>query len=144
QFVETRGEATFRAENGRVQTVTFSDDTLSSVGERRRLRAALEWIEDGSIAAKMLADANDYIIGLRSRGDIDAAGLVVCVDCDHAAKVAGYMQKRIIPHRPLVACSRLFDANDPTPANALKRFTNAHAPWLVAVNMVSEGVDIRR
>lgn len=144
QFVETRGATTFRTEDGKVHTVTFSDDNLSEIGERRRLRAALEWIEDGSIAAKMLVDANDYLIALRKRGDKDAGGLVVCVDCDHAAAVAAYMSKHIIRQRPVVACSRLHDASDPTPVNALRRFADSHAPWIVAVNMVSEGIDIRR
>lgn len=144
QFVETRGEATFRAEDGTVETVTFSDDGLSQIGQRYRLQAALTWIDNGSIAAKMLADANQYIINLRKSGDKDAAGLVVCVDCDHAAQVADYMGGNIIGQRPLVACSRLHDANDPTPVNALRHFTHSHVPWLVAVNMVSEGIDIRR
>jgi superfamily II DNA or RNA helicase len=144
QFVEARGETTFRTEDGKIHTVAFSDRTLSELGERRRLRAALEWIDGGSIAAKMLEDANQYIIGLRKKGDIDAGGLVVCVDCDHAAKVADFMSRSIVRHRPVVACSRLHDANDPTPVYALRRFMHSHSPWLIAVNMVSEGVDIRR
>ncbi|MGI8808341.1 MAG: DEAD/DEAH box helicase family protein [Acidimicrobiales bacterium] len=144
QFVEARGETTFRTEDGQVHTVTFDDDVLTEVGERRRLRAALEWIEEGSIAEMMLADANRYLIGLRKRGDTDAAGLVVCVDCDHAAAVAAHMTRRVIGQRPVVACSRLHDENDPAPANAIRGFRVSHDPWIVAVNMVSEGVDIPR
>lgn len=144
QFVETRGETTFRTEGDEIHTVTFDDENLSGTGERRRLRAALEWIGGGSIASKMLADANEYIIGLRKKGDKDAGGLVVCVDCDHAASVAAYMSNHVVRHRPVVACSRLHDANDPTPVNVLKRFSNSHLPWIVAVNMVSEGIDIPR
>ena len=111
---------------------------------RRRLRTALEWIGEGSIAEKMLADANDYIVNLRRRGDTDAAGLVVCVDCAHASAVADHMDGGILGQRPIVACSRLFNENDPEPANAIRRFASSHDPWLVAVNMVSEGIDIRR
>jgi hypothetical protein len=38
----------------------------------------------------------------------------------------------------------LYDENDPDPANALRHFRASHDPWIVTVNMVSEGVDIRR
>ncbi|WP_156994340.1 DEAD/DEAH box helicase family protein [Pseudonocardia acaciae] len=144
QFVQTRGETTFRAEDGVVHTVTFDDEPLTDLGQRRRLRAALEWIGTGSIAEKMLRDANRYILGLRDRGDVDAAGLVVCIDCDHADRVAAHMKAHVIGFRPVVACSRRRDQNDPDPANALRFFRSSHDPWIVAVNMISEGVDIPR
>jgi hypothetical protein len=38
----------------------------------------------------------------------------------------------------------LRDQNDPDPANAIRFFRSSHDPWIVAVNMVSEGVDIPR
>lgn len=144
QFVEARGETTFLTEDGQTHTVTFDDVALTHIGEQRRLRSALEWIGEGSIAEKMLVDANRYILGLRKRGDADAGGLVVCIDCDHAAAVADYMTVRIVGRRPVVACSRLHDANDIDPANAIRLFRTSHEPWIVAVNMVSEGVDIPR
>jgi superfamily II DNA or RNA helicase len=145
QFVEARGQTTFRTEDDVVHTVTFDDHALTDVGQRRRLRAALEWIAEGSIAAKMLADANRYVLGLRKQGDTDAAGLVVCVDCAHAAAVADFMTTNTLRgQRPVVACSRQHDENDPDPANAIRTFRESHDPWIVAVNMVSEGVDIPR
>lgn len=144
QFVEVKGETTYRSETGQIETVTFDDEVLGETDMRRRLRTALEWVGDGSIAEKLLADANDYVVSLRRRGDSDAAGLVVCVDCAHASAVADYMDARVIGQRPIVACSRLFNENDPAPADATRRFAVSHDPWLVAVNMVSEGIDIRR
>jgi hypothetical protein len=54
------------------------------------------------------------------------------------------MELGVIRKRPILACSRLFNENDPEPANAIRRFASSHDPWLVAVNMVSEGIDIRR
>lgn len=92
----------------------------------------------------MLADASQYLVALRQQGDTDAAGLVVCADCDHAAAIAGYMTTHVTGRRPVVACSRLHDHNDPAPANAIRLFRGSHEPWIVAVNMVSEGVDIPR
>jgi len=143
QFVETRGEATFRTEDDRLHTVSFSD-TLTDLGQRRRLRSAIEWIGEHSIAEKMLVDANQYLLTLRKQGDLDAAGLVVCIDCAHADRVAEWMSSRVTGFRPIVACSRLYDENDLGPANAIRRFRDTHDPWLVAVNMVSEGMDIQR
>jgi superfamily II DNA or RNA helicase len=143
QFVETRGTAIFRDPDGRKRQTTF-DEQLSLAGERQRLRAALEWIGPGSIAGKMLADASQYLVALRQQGDSDAAGLVVCADCDHAAAIAEYMTARVTRRRPVVACSRLHDENDPAPANAIRMFRGSHEPWIVAVNMISEGVDIPR
>ncbi|MFG2456521.1 DEAD/DEAH box helicase family protein [Streptomyces sp. NPDC048523] len=144
QFVEARGETTFRTSDHRTHSVTFDDTDVTQIRERGRLRAAIEWIDDGSIAERMLIDANQYLLGLRQRGDTDAAGLVVCIDCDHAARVAGHMASRVLDFRPVVACSRLHDDNDPDPANAIRVFRASHDPWIVAVNMVSEGVDIPR
>jgi hypothetical protein len=46
--------------------------------------------------------------------------------------------------RPVVAASVSYNPSDPAPADAILRFKRSHDPWIVAVNMVSEGVDIRR
>jgi superfamily II DNA or RNA helicase len=143
QFVEARGTTEFRTEDGAIHTVTF-DDHLTPVGERRRLRAAIEWVGAESIADAMLRSANDYILSLRQRGDSDAAGLVVCADCDHAATIADYLSEHILARRAVVACSRTHDRNDAAPADIIRVFGSSHDPWIVAVNMISEGVDITR
>ncbi|MBI5493541.1 MAG: DEAD/DEAH box helicase family protein [Deltaproteobacteria bacterium] len=143
QFVIGRGETTFQSEDGESHRVTF-DDELSDTGSRKRLRTALESVGRESIAHLLLADANQYLIDLRRSGDTDAAGLVVAVDCDHADAVATFMEAEVLPERPVVACSRTHNVADPAPADALKGFRHSHVPWIVAVNMVSEGIDIRR
>jgi len=61
----------------------------------------------------LLADANQYLLALRRAGDLDAGGLVVCVDCDHADLVARFMEQRVLGSRPVVACSRLHDPGIP-------------------------------
>lgn len=144
QFVEARGRTKFRTEDNEVHEVDFDDTDLTATGERKRLRAAIEWIGEGGIAHHLLHEANNYLLSLRAQGDRDAAGLVVCVDCDHAADVAEFMSEHLVPKRATVACSRLRDSNDPNPANAVRTFRTSHDPWIVAVNMVSEGVDITR
>ncbi|HZR82573.1 MAG TPA: DEAD/DEAH box helicase family protein [Candidatus Binatia bacterium] len=144
QFVHARGTTTFRLPDGATHTVSFDDQHLNARGSRSRLRTALEYVAAGSIAHTMLRDANDYLLHLRRSGDADAGGLVVCVDCDHADRVAAFLRAEILKQRPTVACSRLNDPGDPAPAQAIGSFRKSRAPWLVAVNMVSEGVDIRR
>jgi len=143
QFVEARGTTEFRTEDNVVHTVSFDDD-VTPVGERRRLRSAIEWVGAASIADTMLRSANDYILSLRQRGDSDAAGLVVCADCDHAAVISDYLSDHILGRRAVVACSRTHDRNDAAPANIIRVFGSSHDPWIVAVNMISEGVDIAR
>jgi hypothetical protein len=54
------------------------------------------------------------------------------------------MNAHVMGERPVVACSRVHDPSDPIPADAIRNFRTGHDPWLIAVNMVSEGVDIRR
>ena len=101
-------------------------------------------MDTGSISDLLLSDANDYLFDLRRRGDLDPGGLVVCVDCTHADRVADFIKEEFLSRRPIVACTRLFDPGDPKPADGIRKFRRSHDPWLVAVNMVSEGVDIRR
>jgi len=142
QFVYGKGTTTFRTEDGAVHSVTYDDD-LTPVGQRKRLRTTLDVMSDSSIAALLIEDANEYLLHLRREGDADAAGLVVCADCDHADSVATFLTS-LIGRRPAVAYSRLLDPGDAEPANAIRGFKQGHEPWLVSVNMVSEGVDIRR
>jgi superfamily II DNA or RNA helicase len=143
QFVEARGTTEFRTEDNVLHTVSFDDD-LTPVGERRRLRSAIEWVSAASIADTMLRSANNYILSLRQRGDSDAAGLVVCADCDHAAAISDYLTGHILGRRAVVACSRTHDRNEAAPADVIRVFGSSHDPWIVAVNMISEGVDITR
>jgi Transcription factor WhiB len=42
------------------------------------------------------------------------------------------------------ACSRLNDPDDPSPRSAIEAFDKGTSPQIVSVNMISEGVDIRR
>jgi len=145
QFVRTGGRTVFRDQAGVVHDVALEDDSLNETGESKRLRAALEFVEPGSVVDFMLHSANQFLLELRSGGDHDAAGLVVTVDCDHADEIARHMQDHVtVGDRPVVACSRLHDPNDPEPGTAISQFRAGHDPWLVAVNMVSEGVDLRR
>jgi superfamily II DNA or RNA helicase len=140
RFVEIGGTTTFQAPDRQVHEVSFDDD-LTERGESYRLRTALD--ASGKLLEFMIRQANTDLLRLRGSSDADAGGLIVCMDCDHADAVADILT-RMTGTRPVVAYSRLNDANDLGGAAAIDAFARSADPWLVSVAMVSEGVDIRR
>jgi superfamily II DNA or RNA helicase len=140
RFVQISGTTTFQTPDQRVHEVSFDDD-LTERGESYRLRTALD--ASGNLLPFMIRQANTDLVRLRGSSDADAGGLIVCMDCDHADAVADILT-RMTGTRPVVAYSRLNDANDLGGAAAIDAFTQSSDPWLVSVAMVSEGVDIRR
>lgn len=140
RFAAIGGTATFRAPGGSVETVSFDDD-LDEQGESYRLRTVLD--PGGDHLRQMLQTADEQLRRLRTTTDPDAGGLVVCIDCDHADAVARILHQ-VTGTRPIVACSRLNDPDDPSPQPAIRAFEKGTAPWIVSVKMISEGVDIRR
>ncbi|QOR39060.1 DEAD/DEAH box helicase family protein [Billgrantia diversa] len=69
--------------------------------------------------------------------DPDAAGLVVASDIAHAEEIAEYLEDR-----GETVC--LVTSRSPGAHERLSHFRDTKTPWLVAVGMVSEGVDIPR
>jgi len=136
-FEHVGGTATFQVPDGTIHTVS-PDDDLNAQGESYRLRTLLD--PKGGHLREMIEVADARLARLRATGD---AGLIVCMDIDHADTVAEVLTERT-GSRPVVVCSRLNNPDDPEPAAALEAFTDGSGPWIVAVKMVSEGVDIRR
>ena len=68
----------------------------------------------------------------------DAAGLVIAADQDHARGIARLLHQR---HR---ATAVVATSDDPAASTRIARFAEGRDPWIVAVRMVSEGVDIPR
>jgi len=140
KFAAIGGTATFQTPGGTIETVSFDDD-LNEQGESYRLRTVLA--PHGDHLREMLRTADEELRRLRTTTDPDAAGLVVCIDCDHADDVARILHQ-MTGTRPTVACSRLNDPDDPSPRPAIEAFDKGTSPWIVSVRMISEGVDIRR
>ena len=89
---------------------------------------------------QMLRDA-DALLRKARRVVPDAAGLVLCDDRAHARATAALL-RTIAGERPVVVVS-----DEPGAHVRIDRFArggSAAARWLVAVNMVSEGVDVPR
>ena len=140
RFAAISGTATFQTRRGGIETVSFDDD-LNDRGESYRLLTVLD--PTATTCGEMLRTGDEELTRLRTSGDTDAGGLVVCIDCDHADAVARILHQ-MTGTRPIVACSRLNDPDDPSPRPAIDAFDKSTSPWIVSVRMISEGVDIRR
>ncbi|HMQ55334.1 MAG TPA: DEAD/DEAH box helicase family protein [Anaerolineae bacterium] len=112
----------------------FSSELARSTAARR-LRAALDpqsgWIQ------QVLLDAHSMLVETRHEHP-DAGGLLVAADQDHARQLARLLQE-LTDLKPTVVLS-----DDSKASGKIKRFAAGRSEWLVACNMVSEGVDIPR
>ncbi len=133
-FPRTGGEMEWIAPDGSEMSASF-EDALDNARAGQRLRTALSL--EGQWLPTVLAAANDRLRTIRN-GDPDAGGLVIATDQDHARGIADIMHWRL-GVRPVVVTS-----DDPEASNHIVRFAASTDPWLVAVRMVSEGVDIPR
>jgi superfamily II DNA or RNA helicase len=113
------------------------DTVLSTREASRRYRTAISTeLPDG--LPRILREADERLRGLRSAGHSDAAGLVIAADSTHARRIAALLREAT-GRVPVVVLHA-----EPRAAAKLAAFTHDRAPWIVAVNMVSEGVDIPR
>jgi superfamily II DNA or RNA helicase len=125
-------------DGGEIMSASFADD-LNRRGESRRLLTALS--TKGMLLKAMLWNAHEKLMSLRATGEgqhADAGGLVVAMDKDHALAIANIM-RRDLKIDPVVV---YFD--DPTSHDKIKAFRKSNQPWIIAINMISEGVDIPR
>lgn len=133
-FPRTGGQMEWSAPDGSVVAATF-DDALDRVRANQRLRTALSL--EGDWLPTVLRSAHDRLTDLR-RTHPAAGGLVIATDQDHARGIAEQLAWRF-GVRPVVATS-----DDAGASARIARFSASDEPWLVAVRMVSEGVDIPR
>ncbi len=121
-------------ENDTVLSVQFAD-ALDPGNSARRLRAALDpstgWVQP------MLRDAHEMLLATR-REHANAAGLLVCADQTHARQMARLLHS-VCGEKPMLVLS-----DDSAATKNIKHFSKSNQLWLVACNMVSEGVDIPR
>jgi superfamily II DNA or RNA helicase len=133
-FPRINGFMEWIAPDGQAQAAAF-DDPLDRARSAQRLRTALSL--DGEWLATVLLQANERLVALR-RQQPDAGGLVVATDQEHAQGIADLLRYRC-GVRATVAVS-----DDPMSSTRIARFAASTDPWIVAVRMVSEGVDIPR
>ena len=113
------------------------DDVVATRERGRRFRTAISTeLPDG--LPRILKNADDKLSELRSSGHRDAGGLVVAADGEHARAIARVIHE-ITGRSPVVVLHK-----EPRAHLKLEAFRAGRDPGVVAVNMVSEGVDIPR
>jgi superfamily II DNA or RNA helicase len=113
------------------------DEVLTGREASRRYRTAISVdLPDG--LPRILSAANDRLRKVRAGGHADAGALCVAADSEHARAIATILEQ-VTGKAPTIVLHTESRAGE-----KLRRFTSSRDEWIVAVNMVSEGVDIPR
>jgi superfamily II DNA or RNA helicase len=130
-------DGTLQWQSGEDVIETSFGEVLTAREAGRRYRTAISTeLPDG--LPRILRAAHAKLGELRGGGHRDAGGLVVTADSEHARAVAKAL-KEITGTTPTVVLHTEAAAH-----RKLEAFRKGREPWIVAVNMVSEGVDIPR
>ena len=133
-FPRVDGEMEWTTASGDVINASFQDElTKDQVSMRLRTALSLE----GEWMPSVLARANEQLRSIR-QDHRDAGGLVIAIDQEHAQGIARLLRDRFGTPADVVV------SDDPTASKKIAEFSQNDRPWLVAVRMVSEGVDIPR
>ena len=120
--------------DGALKEASFSDD-VAREDRSARLRTALD--ADGQWLPTVLVKADEKLRQIR-RQQPDAGGLVIAIDQDHARACAALLE-RWTGEAPAIALS-----DDPKASDVIEGYARSDQAWVVAVRMISEGVDIPR
>jgi len=113
------------------------ETVLTAREASRRYRTAISTeLPDG--LPRILREANAKLRALRAAGHRDAGALAVAADATHARRIAKLLTEAT-GRSPVVVLH-----TETRAARKLAAFRDSREPWIVAVNMVSEGVDIPR
>ncbi len=133
-FPRFGGDMEWMAPDGAQLAASF-DDSLARTQANQRLRAALSM--EGEWLPTVIGHAQQQLVRIRERHP-EAGGLVIAMDQAHAWAIADFIRDRYRVS-PIVAIS-----DDPDASEKISKFAAGNSPWIVAVRMVSEGVDIPR
>ncbi|MFT7474605.1 MAG: superfamily II DNA or RNA helicase [Verrucomicrobiales bacterium] len=120
--------------SGALKDATFRDE-VDRADWSARLRTALDC--DGNWLPTVLDKAVQRLDRIRTT-HLDAGGLVIATDHEHAREIAAKMTSltNAIPEVVL--------SDDPRASEKIARFASSTDPWIIAVRMISEGVDVPR
>jgi superfamily II DNA or RNA helicase len=133
-FPRSDGHMEWIGPDGVEYSGTF-EDPLGPTLSGQRLRAALSL--EGEWLPSVLDQAHAQLMAIRSTQP-HAGGLIIAIDHEHARGIVELLRGR---HgvKPVLALS-----DDPSASVRIEHFAEGSMPWIVAVRMVSEGVDIPR
>ena len=133
-FPRLDGQMEWQAPDGTLRSASFGD-RLDRAGTGQRLRTALSL--DGEWLPAVLGNAHQQLLAVRQRHPA-AGGLVIAADQEHARGIARLLRERCGVHAAVAT------SDDPDASERIARFATSTDPWIVAVRMVSEGVDVPR
>ncbi len=132
-FPAIGGHMEWTTPDGALVAATF-DDALDRVGASQRLRTALS--PTGEWLPAVLRHGHEQLLRIRASHP-DAAGLVIAMDVDHARAIRDLLARVGVD-------AAIATSDDPRASDHIDAFARSTDPWIVAVRMVSEGVDIPR
>src|SRR3954466_14684848 len=132
-FLAYSGTATWRTRAGEEMTATLGEP-LTADQMAAAWRTALD--PNGEWIPSVLAAADRRLSQVRAGGMPDAGAMVIATDHKTAKSYAEILH-RITGKKPIVVLS-----DDKTASKKIHAFETSKDRWLVAVRMVSEGVDI--
>lgn len=116
---------------GQVVDGTLADDTTADAALEAALQPGNDWMP--ALLAKAVAELDEL------RVDVPDAGGLVVADNQWSARAWADVLARTTGDRPTLVIS-----DDPEAKDNIDRFRDGRNRWLVAVRMVSEGIDIKR
>jgi superfamily II DNA or RNA helicase len=134
-FIAYDGSLSWRSGDDVIESSFETVLPAREAGRRYRTAISTE-LPDG--LPRILREADAKLRAVRAAGHGDAGGLVIAADASHARRVAALLREAT-GRAPLVVLH-----TEARAAAKLAAFTRSRDPWIVAVNMVSEGVDIPR
>jgi superfamily II DNA or RNA helicase len=133
-FPRVDGQMEWSTAGGDTIRANFSDE-LARDQMSQRLRTALSL--DGDWLPTVLHQAHRRLEMIRAH-QRDAGGLVIAMDQEHAQGIAQWLRQELRTAADVVV------SDDPKASGRIAEFAAGDRTWLVAVRMVSEGVDIPR
>lgn len=134
-FPTYKGFGQWISSDGTEKSASFGDRL--TVQEQAELLRTVLWSKE--YVANMVADAHKTLEKVRGGVHPAAGALAVCMDEKHARFVAQVIQE-VTGETPTIVVS----ADGVEASKNIVRFSNSTQKWIVAVHMVSEGVDIPR
>ena len=134
-FLAYSGEARWRNSAGEEYAARLGEP-LNAEHTARAWRTALD--PDGEWMPAVIKAADTRLNQLRSGGIPDAGGMVIASD-QTAARAYAELLRKLTGEAATVVLS-----DDPGSSDRIGQFSESTSKWLVAVRMVSEGVDVPR
>ncbi len=134
-FLAYSGEARWRTSAGEEHAARLGEP-LSAEHTARAWRTALD--PDGQWMPAVIGAADKRLTQKREDGMPDAGGMIIASD-QTAARAYAALLTKITGEAPTVVLS-----DDPGSSDRISEFAAGTSRWMVAVRMVSEGVDVPR